>query len=110
MTRPNEDVGGYMREDTMARKTVKNTLSGIEQLPNNKPVVYKYLTPSGNNNYTGTAQRGRVHERLKEHLPGQKDYAPGAKIQIQQHRSIAEARRQEKTIITRSKPKHNKQV
>ncbi len=94
----------------MASKTVNNTRSGIEQLPNNKPVVYKYLTPSGNNNYTGTAQRGRVHDRLKEHLQGQKDYVPGAKIQIQQHSSIAEARKQEQAIITRSKPKHNKQA
>ncbi len=93
----------------MPRKTVRNTQSGIADLPNDKPVVYEYLTPTGTVNYAGTAQRGRVQARLSEHLRGQPDFVPGAKIQIQQHSSIAEARKQEKAIIARSHPKYNKQ-
>ena len=52
----------------MRTKKVKFNKTGIEKLPNNKPVVYKIITEGGRNNYTGIAQRGRVQERLKEHL------------------------------------------
>ena len=62
----------------MTKKTVPFNQKGIEKLPDNKPVVYKILTEGGKNNYTGVAQRGRVQERLQEHLPGGKDYVPGA--------------------------------
>jgi len=93
----------------MARKTVPFNQTGIEKLPNDKPVVYKIETPSGKNNYTGIAQRGRVRERLEEHLPEGKDPVPGAKIVIEQAKSIAEAREKEQRIITRSQPKYNEQ-
>ncbi len=53
----------------MGRKTVDYNKAGVEKLLNNKPVVYKILTVGRNNNYTGVAQRGRVRERLAEHLP-----------------------------------------
>ena len=89
----------------MAQKTKKFTQTGISELPNNKPVVYKILTDSGKNNYTGTAIRGRVQARLKEHL----NSIPGAKVQIEQMASIQEAREREARIIKRSKPKYNKQ-
>lgn len=91
----------------MARKTVSFNQKGIEKLPNNKPVVYKILTDKNNNNYTGVAQRGRVQERLKEHLPGGKDYVPGAKVQIEQLSSITDAENKETRIIARTKPPHN---
>ena len=93
----------------MGRKTVGFNKTGIEKLPDNKPVVYKILTEGGKNNYTGVAQRGRVQERLQEHLPGSKDYVPGVKIQIDQMKSIEEAKRKEALIIARSQPKHNEQ-
>lgn len=93
----------------MAKKTVDFNKTGIEKLPNNKPVVYKILTESRGNNYTGTAQRGRVHERIEEHLPSGKDYVPGSKVQIEQMKSIEEARNKEGGIISRSSPKYNKQ-
>lgn len=93
----------------MARKTVNNNPLGISQLPNDKPAVYKILTKTGNPNYVGIAQRGRVQERLQEHLPGGKDYIPGAKIQIEQMDSIADARQKESNIILKINPKHNKQ-
>ncbi|MBI4889441.1 MAG: GIY-YIG nuclease family protein [Acidobacteria bacterium] len=93
----------------MSRKTVPYSRQGITELPNDKPVVYKILTPSGNNNYTGIAKRGRVQERIAEHLPGGKDAVPGSKVVIEQVTSIAEAREKEQRIIARSQPKYNEQ-
>ena len=92
----------------MGKKTVNFNGEGITKLPNDKPVVYKVLTQGGNNNYTGTSKRGRVQERLKEHLPGGKDYIPGAKVQIEQMSSIGEAKQKESRVIRRSKPRYNK--
>lgn len=91
----------------MAEKTVPLNQKGVEKLPDNKPVVYKILTDGGNNNYTGVAQRGRVQERLKEHLRGGRDYVPGAKVQIQQMGTIKEAEAKERRIISRARPPHN---
>ena len=92
----------------MGKKTVDFNKSGISELPNDKPVVYKIKTESGKTNYAGTAQRGRVRERLKEHLPGGKDYVPGSKVQIEQTKSVSEAEKKEPGIISRTQPKHNK--
>ena len=91
----------------MAKKTVPFNNKCIEKLPDNKPVVYKILTDTERNNYTGIAQRGRVQERLKEHLPGGKDYIPGAKVQVEQMNNIKEAAAKESRIISRTKPPHN---
>ncbi len=91
-----------------SRKTVPNNKSGIEKLPNNKPVKYTIKTDSGKPNYIGTAKKGRVKERLKEHLPGGKDYVPGSKVKIEQHTSIREAQKSESRSIKRSQPKYNK--
>ena len=93
----------------MSTKTTKFNKSGISNLPNDKPVVYKIQTEGGNNNYTGIAKRGRVQERIAEHLPGAKDAVPGAKVQIRQMNNISEARKTENRIISRSQPRHNKQ-
>ncbi len=91
----------------MAKKTVSFDRKGIEKIPDNKPVVYKILTDGGRNNYTGVAQRGRVQDRLREHLPGGKDQIRGAKVQIEQMSSIKDAKVKEERIISRSKPPHN---
>ncbi len=93
----------------MARRTVNNNKTSISKLPNDKPVMYKIKTESGKVNYVGVAKKGRVSERPKEHLPGEKDYVPGAKIQIEQFGSIAEARKMEAAAIKRIQPKHNEQ-
>jgi len=93
----------------MSRKTVNLNKTGIGKLPNNKPVVYKILTESVGNNYTGIAQKGRVRERIEEHLPSGKDYVPGSKVQIEQMKSIEEARGKEARVISRSGPKYNEQ-
>jgi len=93
----------------MSRKTVPFNRQGIEKLPNDKPVVYKIETEGGKNNYTGIAKRGRVQERLAEHLPESKDPIPGTKVVVEQVGSIAEARDKEQRIIVRSQPKYNEQ-
>ncbi len=90
-------------------KTVKFNDEGIANLPKDKPVVYKIKTARGENIYTGIAKRGEVQNRIRDHLPGGKDAIPGgAKVQMQQKRSIEDARKSESRIIGLSKPKYNK--
>lgn len=91
----------------MAKKTVDFSKSGVGKLPDDKPVLYRIQTDGGKINYTGVAKRGRVQERLEEHLPGGKDYVPGAKVQIEQMSSITEAKEKEARVIARTKPKYN---
>lgn len=93
----------------MARKTVHFNKSGIGNLPNDKPVLYKIQTEGGKTNYAGIAKRGRVQERVAEHLPGAKDFVPGTKVQIEQLKSIEQAKETESRVIARSKPKYNDQ-
>jgi len=56
------------------------------------PQVYKITTEGGRNNYTGIAKRGRVQDRIVEHLSGSKDPIPGTKVQIEQMSGIQDAR------------------
>lgn len=91
----------------MSRRRVPFNRSGIDRLPDDRPVVYRIQTEGGRNNYTGTAMRGRVQERLREHLPSGKDPIPGASVEIEQTRTIQEARRRESEVISRSRPPHN---
>jgi len=60
----------------MGTKTVRYNKQGINQLPNDKPVLYRIKTESGNLNYVGIAQKGWVRERISEHLKE----IPGAKV------------------------------
>ncbi len=94
----------------MAKKTVKANDQGIEKIPADKPIVYKLLDEQNKNVYTGTAKKGNVQQRLKDHLPGGKDPIPDAKkIQIEQMPTIEDAKKKEANIVSRTKPKHNKQ-
>jgi hypothetical protein len=95
------------QERDMPKKTVSFNKSGIAKLPNDKPVVYKIETAGGKTNYAGVAQRGRVQDRLGEHLA--KGKIPGAKVRVEQMSSIDEARAREQRIISRMLPKFNKQ-
>jgi hypothetical protein len=89
----------------MSTKTVKYSKQGIDQLPNDKPVLYRIKTGSGKMNYVGVAQRGRVRERISEHL----EKIPGAKVQIEQFSSISDAQKKEVNVIRRAQAKYNKQ-
>ena len=93
----------------MGKKTVKFNKSGIDNLPNDKPVVYRIMTESGKTNYTGVANRGRVRDRLEEHLRRGKDRIPGTVVQIEQLDHISQAHERESNIIERTNPKYNKQ-
>ncbi len=92
------------------RKSGLFNREGIEKLAADKPAVYKLLDPQGANLYTCIAKRGRVQERLKEHLSGGKDPIRGAKkVELLQKSSIDEAKKTESRILSRSKPPRNKQ-
>ncbi len=91
----------------MATKTVKFNEHGAAQLPNDKPVVYRIKTEGNRTNYVGIAHRGRVQERIREHIRSKR--ITGAKVQIEQKPSIREARATEKRVLARSKPRLNQQ-
>ena len=95
-------------ERIVMRRTVKFTQSGIASLPENKPVIYRIETDGGKDNYVGVAKRGRVQERIQEHLPGTVHAIPGSKVQVVQMPSIQEAVQKERKIIEREQPKYNK--
>lgn len=89
----------------MATKKVDYIKSGVQKLPDDKPVLYRIETEGGRENYVGIAQRGRVKERIAEHL----GEIPGAKVSIEQFNSIDDARAKEANVIKRLQPKYNKQ-
>ncbi len=91
----------------MSKKTVGYNKSGVEKLPNNKPVVYRIETIGGKTNYVGVAKKGRVQDRISEHLEDRK--IPGTKVQIEQMPSIEAAKEKEENIISRTEPKYNEQ-
>ena len=91
------------------KKSGQFNKEGIEALAKDKPVVYVIEDNRGNNLYTGVAKRGRVEERLKEHLPsGPAPVTGGKRVRIQQKPSIGEATESEARIIKRSQPPQNK--
>lgn len=98
----------------MAKRTFSKRTSlsktHVKAVPDKKPAVYKITNQKGKNIYTGVAQRGRVQERLAEHMPKGTDPIPGAKsFSCKQKDSIDSARAEEKRIIRSEKPKHNEQ-
>lgn len=81
---------------------------GIADLAKDKPVVYSIEDKNGNPLYVGVAKRGRVGERLTEHLPGGSDpIHGGAKVKIQQKPSIANAQKAEAKAIKQQQPPKN---
>ena len=91
------------------RKSSRYNPGGIEKLPDDKPVVYQIETDGGAVNYVGVARRGRVQDRLQEHLGAGDDHVPGARVKIQQFASIDDARAREASLIDKLKPKYNDQ-
>jgi len=91
------------------KKTGSFDKEGIESLAKDKPVVYDIEDSKGKTLYTGVAKKGRVEQRLKEHLPGGPDPIPGGKkVKIKQKSSIAEAEKSESRSIKIKKPPLNK--
>ena len=79
----------------------------IEQLPDDKPVVYEGLNGAGDVLYAGSVKKGRVQERMNEHL-NSGDLPGVKKVRIKPMPSVAEARTEEKQIIEQEDPKLNK--
>ncbi len=89
----------------MGTKKVKYNKNGISKLPNDKPVIYRIETEGGKLNYSGVAKRGRVKDRIKDHLRE----IPGASVRVEQFSSIRDALTKESRVIKRNKPKYNEQ-
>ena len=89
----------------MGTRKVSYNKSEIQKFPNDKPVLYRIETESGGLNYVGTAQRGRVQDRIEEHL----GKIPGVTVRIEQFSSIKEAQEKESRVIEKNQPKYNKQ-
>ena len=107
--RRSEKASSTWRNVMAGKKKALFSKTSIEALAQDKPVVYKIRNRNGTHTYTGVAKKGRVTDRLKEHLPGGPDPIPGAaSVEIKQMNSIDEAREAEARSIKRSKPKHNK--
>ena len=87
----------------MTTKTVNFNSKGIGKLPNNKPVLYRIETDSGKPNYIGIAKKGRVQERISEHL----GEISGEKVKIEQFSSVKEASKKEERSIKINQPKYN---
>ena len=87
----------------MSTKKVPFNKTGIAKLPNNKPVLYRIETQGGKLNYAGIAKRGRVQERIGEHLVE----IPGSHVKVEQFQRIQDARAKERAVIKRNMPKHN---
>lgn len=80
----------------------------VKNLPEEKPIIYRFLNNSGKELYDGVAKRNRVQERLLEHLNLKKDKIPGAtKIKIAQFSNIEKAEKAEKQLIKKLQPKFN---
>jgi len=89
----------------MGTKKVKYTKQSIAQIPDDKPVLYRVETDSGNPRFIGVAQRGKVREIISEHL----NEVPGASVRIEQFDDIKDAMEKEINVIRRAKAKYKKQ-
>ena len=89
----------------MGKRKVNYSRKGISNLPENKPVLYRIKTAGGNVNYAGIAKRGRVQDRIEEHL----SEIPGSTVEIEQFNRIADAIQKEGNVIKRTQPKYNEQ-
>jgi hypothetical protein len=91
----------------MAIKKVIFNKSGIKKIPNDKPAVYQ-IKKDESLQYAGVAKKGRVQQRLKEHLPNKKDAIKGNKVEVKQKSSIKQALKEEAKIIKSKQPPKNK--
>ncbi len=99
-----------MAKQRFSRKTGLSK-THVKKVPNDKPAVYKIKDSKGRNIYTGIAQRGRLQDRLAEHMLKGPDSVPGAKsFSYKPKRSIESAKAEEARIIKKEKPKCNEQL
>lgn len=91
-------------------RTKSFTKTNIQNVPDNKAIVYKIKNEAGKNLYTGIAGRGRVQDRLLEHKQIKKEsVAGGTRFQIAQVENKDRAKKIETQIIKKEQPKFNEQ-
>ncbi|MBU1032043.1 GIY-YIG nuclease family protein [Patescibacteria group bacterium] len=95
---------------TNFNRTKSFTKANIQNVPDDKAVVYKIKNDTGKNLYTGIAGRGRVQDRLLEHKELKKEFIPGGtKFQFTQVENKDRAKKIETQIIKKEQPKFNEQ-
>lgn len=91
-------------------KTQTFTKANIANVPQNKAIIYKIKSRSGENLYTGIAGHGRPQDRLLEHKEIKKEMISGGmKFQYAQVKTKEIARKIEKSIIKKEQPEFNEQ-
>jgi len=94
-----------MNKFTNAKRYTKSV---VKNIPNDKPAVYRIQNNSGKELYIGIAKRGRVQDRLIEHLEIKKEKIDGAaKIRIAQVENLEKAKKFEKALIKKLDPVFN---
>ena len=84
--------------------------TNIKNIPEEKPILYRFQNNPGDELYVGVTKKGRVQERLQEHLTLKKEKIPeAAKVKFAQFSSIEKAKKTEKQLIKKLEPKFNKQ-
>lgn len=95
---------------TKFSRTQKFTKANIANVPQDKAIIYKIKSRSGENLYTGIAGRGRGQDRLVEHKDIKKEHIPeGTRFQYAQVKTKVRAYQIEKSIIKSEQPEHNEQ-
>ena len=77
----------------------------IENVSNDKPVVYTLKSGGGRVLYVGVAMRGQLKNRLSDHLGS----IPAVEFTPRSYSLIAKAKNAEENKIKREKPKYNDQ-
>ena len=91
------------------QKSSRFTPDGIKKLAGDKPAVYTIKDRGGKPKYIGSAKKGRVPERITEHLPGKRDpVKSGDSVSIRQYPSIKKTKAAEVRAIKRNKPPQNR--
>src|SRR3989344_4943126 len=95
---------------TKFSRTQKFTKANIANVPQDKAIIYKIKSRSGENLYTGIAGRGRGQDRLVEHKDIKKEQIPeGTRFQYVHVKTKVHAHQIEKSIIKKEQPEHNDQ-
>lgn len=92
------------------KKTTAFTKSGTKKISSETPGVYDIQNKKGKSEYVGMAKKGRMQERVKEHLPtSTKDpIKNGSKVKITNTKTKEAALRKEKQLIKSKQPSQNK--
>jgi excinuclease UvrABC nuclease subunit len=94
----------------VTKKTTPFTKTDTNKIPSKKPGVYDIKNKEGDSQYIGMAKKGRMQERVKEHLPtSTKDpVKSGSKVEITTTKTKEAALKKERLLIKSKRPPQNK--